>query len=294
MPHITAIGEILFDVYDNYKKLGGAPFNFIHHIKILSGYGNFVSRIGNDEYGNEIMEFFGRKNISTQYLQKDIEHPTGRALANLDEKKVPHWEIEKNCAYDYIEMNKNIENLIKDADCLYFGTLAQRNSVSRNTIQSLFNKGIKYFCDLNIRQQFYTKEIIEHSLKITNALKLNEDELILLNKLFLDVNYELISSAVRLKNDYNIDLLCVTCGEKGSYLFRDEEIDYYKPAVGKPVDTVGAGDAYAAILCMGFLNNWDLKKLNKKANDFAGKIVMIEGALPGDNDDIYTEFKTMF
>jgi fructokinase len=293
MPRITSIGEILFDVYNGYRTIGGAPFNFIYHIIKLTGKGNFISRIGNDVYGNEILNFFNSINIPAQYLQRDNEHPTGRAFANLDENKIPDWVIEKNCAYDFIEMNKDNEEVIRDTECLYFGTLAQRSPVSRNTIRSLFNQSIKYFCDLNIRQQFFTKEIIELALNTSDVLKLNEDELILLNKLFLNIKYELISSAVQLKNSYNIELLCVTCGEKGSYLFQGEGIDYYIPLVDKPLDTVGAGDAYAAILCLGFINDWDLKIINKTANDFAGRIVMISGALP-ENDKLYNEFKNNF
>jgi fructokinase len=293
MPLITSIGEILFDIYNDYKKLGGAPFNFIYHIIKLTGKGNFISRIGDDDNGEEISSFFRKNNISSVYLQTDNQHPTGRAVANLDELKIPHWVIEKNCAYDFIEPSNDIEQIIRKTDCLYFGTLAQRNSVSRKTIQSLFNRGIKYFCDLNIRQEFFTKEIIELSLKASDVLKLNEDELIIVNNLFLDNKYSLVSSAVQLKNTYNIELLCVTCGAEGSYLFKEEEIDYHTTAADKPVDTVGAGDSYAAILCLGFMNGWDLKKLNKTANDFAGKIVMIKGALP-DNDDFYKGFKNYF
>ncbi|RPI68494.1 MAG: hypothetical protein EHM47_14450 [Ignavibacteriales bacterium] len=179
-----------------------------------------------------------------------------------------------------------------NTDCLYFGTLAQRNPVSRKAIQSLFNHQIKYFCDLNIRQDFFTKEIIELSLKTSDVLKINEDELILLNNLFLSNQYDLISSSIQIKNLFNIELLCVTCGENGSYLLRNDEIDHFKPAANDPIDTVGAGDAYAAVLCIGFISGWNIKKLNSIASNFAEKIVMIKGALP-ETDDFYTELKSL-
>jgi len=290
MLQITSIGEILFDVFKDDKKLGGAPFNFIYHIIKLTGKGNIISRIGNDENGNKILNYFNSKKISSDHLQIDKQLPTGKAIVNLDEEKIPNWIIDKVCAYDFIEMKDDIDELIRKTDCLYFGTLAQRKSVSRNTIQSLFNRQIKYFCDLNIRQYYFTKEIIELSLRASDVLKINEDELVLLNNRFLHEKYDLIKSAVQIKNSYDIDLLCVTCRENGSYLFRKDEIDYYRPSVYKAVDTVGAGDAYAAVLCIGYLEEWDLKKLNKTANDFAGKIVMIRGALP-ENDEFYNEFK---
>lgn len=290
MPHITSIGEILFDIYEDVKKLGGAPFNFIYHVIKLSGNGNFISRIGNDKNGKEILKFLEDKSISSDFIQEDVEHPTGKAIANLNENKVPDWIIQEHCAYDFIENKNDINNLINKSDCLYLGTLAQRNPVSRATIQSLFNRQIKYFCDLNIRQKFYTKEIIDITLKATNILKINENELTLLNKLFINESHDLITSSVKLKNLFNIDILCVTSGEKGSYLFKLEEIDYCKPSTGKAIDTVGAGDAFAAVLCIGYLEGWELKKLNKTASDFAGEIVKIKGALPAD-DEIYNKFR---
>jgi len=291
MPAITSIGEILFDVYDKDKKIGGAPFNFIYHVIKLSGRGNFISRVGNDESGREILDFFNKKKISHKYIQIDNNYATGKATANLNENKVPNWVIEENCAYDFIKPQNNINDLIVDSDCLYFGTLAQRNNVTRETIQSLFNKEVKFFCDLNIRQKFYTKEIIELSLKASDVLKLNEDELILLNKLFLGDDYNLEKSTLKLKELFNIEMFCVTKGESGSYLFYKDDVNYCKASVEKPVDTVGAGDAYAAVLCIGYLNKLSLDELNKAANDFAGEIVKITGALPED-DNIYNRFKS--
>jgi fructokinase len=290
MPVITSIGEILFDIYKDEKRLGGAPFNFVYHILKITGKGNFISRIGKDELGQEITAYLSEHKISTDLIQIDDKHPTGKAVANLDENKIPHWEIENNCAYDFIEKTDEVDRFVSGSDCLYFGTLAQRNPVTRESVQSLFNKNIKYFCDLNIRQDFYSRRIIEASLKASDVLKLNEDELILVNNLFIKDTYEIISSAIKLRDFFGIDLLCVTCGENGSYLFRNEDIDYCKTNVTNVVDTVGAGDAYAAILCLGYLNNLSLKTVNEIANKFAGEIVKIKGALPPD-DEIYEKFK---
>jgi fructokinase len=292
MPSIASIGEILFDVYENEKKIGGAPFNFIYHVIKLSGNGNFISRVGNDENGREILDFLKNKRISTEFIQIDNNHPTGKATANLNENKVPNWIIEENCAYDFIKLQNSIDNLIASSDCLYFGTLAQRNNVSRKTIQSLFSKDVKFFCDLNIRQKFYTKEIIELSLKTSDVLKINEDELILLSNIFFADEYDLERSASKLEKLFNIDMLCVTKGENGSYLFQADKMSYCKASVEKPVDTVGAGDAYAAILCVGYLNKLSLDELNKMANDFAGEIVKVRGALPED-DGVYNKFKSV-
>ena len=149
MPQITAIGEILFDVYQDTKKLGGAPFNFIYHVKKLTGQGNFISRIGNDEPGNEIIRFLKKNNFSLSGIQTDPIHKTGAAKPKLNPDKIPEWTIEENTAYDFIEYNNEVERLIKnDSDSIYFGTLAQRRERSKTSIQKTFNQpGKKYFCD---------------------------------------------------------------------------------------------------------------------------------------------------
>jgi len=290
MKKVTSFGEILFDIYPDNRKLGGAPYNFIYHIKKLTGQGNFISRIGDDDLGKDIISHAGLSGLNS-YIQIDKNYPTGIANANLDNNKIPHWKIELNRAYDFIENNTEINQLIeKESDCLYFGTLAQRNEISRKTIQSLFGNKIKYFCDLNIRQNFYTKEIIESSLKASNAVKLNTEELDLVNNLLIKNNSGIEESAKQIMEKYKIDLLCITQGSGGAFLFQGKDSDHCKINVDNIVDTVGAGDGYAAILCLGYLNEWEISRLNKLASGFAAKIVTFSGALPGD-DSIYNEFK---
>ena len=293
MKNITSFGEILFDVYPGKKTLGGAPFNFIYHIKKLTGSGNFISRIGDDDLGKKILSLADSNELGN-YIQIDNEHLTGVANANLDKNKIPHWQIELNRAYDFIEINEQINHMIEEkTDCLYFGTLVQRNETSRKTIQSLFGKKIKYFCDLNIRQDFYSKEIIESSLIASNAVKLNIEELDLVNVLLIKEKSGIEETAKQIMKKYQIELLCVTQGSDGSFLFKGKEVDHCKINAEKIVDTVGAGDAYAAVLCLGYLNRWDISRLNKLASGFAAKIVSVPGALP-DDDLIYNEIKQSF
>lgn len=290
MKNITSFGEILFDVYPDYKKLGGAPFNFIYHIKKLTGYGNFISRVGSDNPGNEIVNLMINHGIPTKYLQIDNEHLTGSANANLDENKVPHWDISLNRSYDFIENIQILTSLIEEeTDCLYFGTLAQRGVQSRKTLNSFFGKRIKYFCDLNLRQNFYNTEIIKSSLSAANVLKLNSDELRIVLNLLLINKADEFQSAKTLSEYFEIDLVCITQGEEGAMLYRDGEMNHYKGVVENVVDTVGAGDAYAAMLCLGYLNGWSLEKINKIASEFAGEIIMVNGALP-ENDFLYDKY----
>lgn len=294
MNRITSFGEILFDVYPNGRKLGGAPFNFIYHIKKLTGKGNFISRIGNDLFGDEIFWFMRSNYMLTRFIQIDNDHPTGAAFANLDENKIPHWKIASNRAYDFIEMKESLSNLIENnTDCLYFGTLIQRSEISRNTLKSLMSFSKKHFCDLNIRQKFYTKEIIEECLRAADILKLNDEELNLLNKLFINQNGDEISIAKVIAERFEIGYVCITQGEHGAILYSDGKSDYQKAEAKNVVDTVGAGDAYAAILCLGCLYEWDISRINKLAVNFASDIVGIEGALP-QSDDFYLKYKQGF
>jgi len=292
MKRVTSIGEILFDVYPKGRTLGGAPFNFIYHIINLTGIGNFISRIGDDSYGNEIIEFLKKNKISVDYIQSDNLHKTGIAKTVLNDQKVPTFTIDLNTAYDYIEQTNDINLLINDnTDCLYFGTLAQRELQSRQTIQSLFNRNIKYFCDLNIRQNFYSDNVLEKSLRAANVLKVNIDELKVLNDFFIKDNFEINNSSGRLLSEFNIELLCVTMGEEGAILFTEDKRNKYKTKIDGIVDTVGAGDAYAALLCIGYLNEWNIEKINRIASRFAGEIIKIKGALPSENS-FYNKFRT--
>jgi fructokinase len=291
MKKITAIGEILFDVYTDKEILGGAPMNFLYHIHKIYGNGNIVSRIGTDALDKRTLSFLGRNKISTKFIQEDPFHPTGVAKVLIDENRQPSFIIETERAYDYIELTPELEKLIKEeTDCFYFGTLAQRNFVTRKTIQSSLNKAAKYFYDMNIRDNFYNKEVIELSLKATDVLKANLDELKLLNDLFLNELFEMNKTSEEIMKKFNIGTLGVTLGSDGSALFRNGDHDYYKPDHVDVVDSVGAGDAFASILCIGYLQKWNLEKINKLANNFATKICMIKGALP-ENDEVYDFIK---
>jgi len=294
MNRITSFGEVLFDVYADGRKLGGAPFNFIYHVKKLTDKGNFISRISNDLFGDEIFWFMRSNYMLTRFIQIDNDHPTGTAYANLDEEKIPHWKISSNCAYDFIELDEKLITLIEsNTDCLYFGTLIQRDEKSRNTLKSLINKKIKNFCDLNIRQHFYTKEIIKESLNASDVLKLNDDELKLVNDLFINRQADEISLAKFISEMFEIELVCITRGENGAILYLGGKSDYYKADAVNKVDTVGAGDAYAAILCAGYLEGWQISKINKIACEFASDIVGILGALPRESS-FYDKYKKEF
>jgi fructokinase len=289
--NITSIGEILFDIYPNHKKLGGAPLNFIYHINKLTDTGNLISRVGKDVLGNKIINELKHFQISTEFIQQDHLHPTGMALVTLNEDGIPNFKIEPDCAYDFIEPNNENENLINtETDCVYFGTLAQRSKTSRETIQSFFNRGLKYFADINLRQNFYNEEILSATLNAADFLKVNYDEMHVLNDLFIKTEYSTELVAFELIEKYDLNMIAVTRGENGSSIFENGKRYDYSDVEANIVDTTGAGDAFSAILCLGYLSGLEIPYINKLANDFASDICQFEGALPK-NDRVYESFR---
>lgn len=291
---ITSIGEILFDLFPTHKNLGGAPLNFIFHIHKLIGEGNIISRVGKDVLGIKVIDEIKFAGMNTDYIQIDRIHPTGVANVILDEQGNPEFEIDSDRAFDFIELNDDNKYLISnETNCLYFGTLSQRSETSRNSIQSLFNnKDIKYFCDLNIRNDFYDEEIISASLNTADFLKVNYKEMNLLNDLITQIDYNTEKVAYELMEQFNISMIAVTRGKDGSTIFENGKRYDYTSIDVKVKDTTGAGDAFAAVLCLGYLQGLEINRINKLANDFAGEICMIDGALPK-NDRIYDNFREL-
>ncbi|MBN1300734.1 MAG: hypothetical protein JW995_05925 [Melioribacteraceae bacterium] len=288
---ICAYGEILLDDYGEYSTIGGAPFNFIYHINKLYCEGHLITRVGNDEEGKGILKLLKRRSIPVELVQIDNIKPTGIVKVNLNNEKVPGFEILRDRAYDYIEYRKDADDFIENSTALlYYGTLSQRSEVSRNTLNFLRSKNVKCFYDVNLRQNFYTKEIIENSLAGADVVKMNIDELKLLNALLYNSNsINLRETADRLISQYNFDILCITMGKDGSIIFFNGSEATYKLEIENVVNTVGAGDGYSAIVAIGYLNNWSTGNIIKVANDFAGDICTIDGAVPED-DNFYDKY----
>ena len=291
--NITSIGEILFDIYPNHKRLGGAPLNFIYHVKKLTDNGNIISRVGKDVLGNKAVNDLKHSGLSFEYIQHDNLHPTGMAIVHLDDSGIPNFKIDNDSAYDFIEMNDENENLIiADTDCLYFGTLAQRSELSRKTIQSFFNRGLKYFADLNLRQNYYDEEVLSTSLKAADFIKVNYEEMHILNDIILQSEYHTEKVAYELMEKFEINMIAVTRGKDGSSIFENGKRYDHSNVDVKVVDTTGAGDAFAAVLCVGYLHGLEIPYINKLANDFASEICQFEGALPK-YDRIYESFREL-
>lgn len=286
MKNITAIGEVLFDNYPEYKKLGGAPFNFAYHINKLMGNVNFISAVGNDEEGKEIINFMKQCGMNINHIQIN-NYRTGLVNVNLNNEKIPAFEILENRAYDFIESDKI--KMSKDIDLFYFGTLAQRCSASRTAIQQLLINQRKVFYDVNIRQKFFSKEILNESLHKSDIVKLNKEELEVILDLFQFEKTNLIEQdSLKVINRFGIEILIVTLGKEGSIVFGDK-ISYQNKKVNCVIDTVGAGDAYSAMFAASLLKNEDIDLCNKLAVEFAADICQVEGAIPSE-DKIYESY----
>lgn len=287
---ITSIGEILFDIYGDIKTIGGAPFNFIYHINRFMDNTIFISAIGKDNEGKKIFNFLLDENISTEFIKINQTKPTGRVIVELNEDKIPEYNIKTDVAYDFIELSENEKNkILKTSQMIYFGSLCQRNEVSRKTIQSLFNTEALLFCDINLRQNYYSKKIIEDSLNSCNILKLNETELDLITNLCFKESQSYLKNVTNILTKYNIDYISVTKGNNGADIFSKNGSVSYKSEIINVVDTVGAGDAYSAILALGILNNIEIDKTNSLATSFAAEVCKQKGALIN-NSKIYDKY----
>ena len=290
------IGEILFDLFPNYKRLGGAPFNFAYHLKNFGFDVRFVSKIGMDDAGKEILHKLELARFNLDDIQTDEVHPTGSVNVQLDNRGGPRFDIISDVAYDYVEFIPEYHSsLINTAQMVYFGTLVQRSQAGFENLQAFISHTdpeTLNFYDINLRPGCYSNVIIEKSLSKTDILKLNSEELDKLRQMLsLDMNEnELVN---HLMEKYSIRSVSLTKGKSGSELFTEQGCFNSEPAETiTVVDTVGAGDAYAAMLAAGLLKKWRPEEILERALLFASRVCEIKGAIP-ESASFYKPFKAL-
>lgn len=294
---ILALGEILYDHFPGYRRVGGAPLNFSWHLKKLGYSVQLISRVGDDQEGRDLLKLLKENGFSEGDIQVDPVHPTGAVNVSVDGRGVPTFEILPGAAFDYLEMDETVESALKDGpDLIYHGTLVQRTTKGRLFMEELFSRAdthSRFLCDLNLRPGCWSFDVVEASLARANVLKLSDDEL----KAIADITGEDVSgkdACRRLMERYGIDLLALTKGDQGSEIHGRHGSSSIGPVKGLEVaDTVGAGDAYSSILAAGYLGGWHPEKILKAATIFSAKICGIEGAFP-DTDLFYSEFMEEF
>ena len=220
--------------------------------------------------------------VNTSYVFESKEHKTGRVNVSLNNQGKPIYEIIENVAWDHIPFTPNIQKLSQTLDAVCFGTLAQRSSVSRKTIQTFLQNmpkdSLKIF-DVNLRQSFYSKKLIEESLQLANILKLSDEELPVLAD-FFNLEGDVPDQIKKIQIKFDLDLVAYTRGANGSLLLSKSETDDFPGLTANVIDSVGAGDSFTASLCIGLLRGWSLDKINLFANKVASFVCSQKGATP--------------
>ncbi|MCX7717349.1 MAG: carbohydrate kinase [Candidatus Sumerlaeaceae bacterium] len=290
---VVAIGEVLWDVYEHKRHLGGAPFNFIYTCYSLGARASLISRVGNDEAGAEIVRLMSEHGMVTDLIQIDDERPTGTVQVRLDRAGVPTFTIAENVAWDHIELPAEAIEAVRQADIVCFGTLAQRTPMSARTITKALNRtkpGALRLLDLNLRQNFYTESLVRDSLSEAGILKLDESEMKTLCAMFgLEGSSE--SCALWLLDQFALDIVVLTMGARGASAWRGREfahVDGLRVAVH---DTVGCGDAFAAAFALNLASGASLADALRAANIVGGYLALCDGATPALSPEILTEFE---
>lgn len=283
---IIGLGELLWDVFPNRKELGGAPANFAYMVSLLGEEGVVASRVGRDRLGNSAARRLARLGLSQESLQLDTEHPTGTVQITLAEDGQPKFEFPPEVAWDYLEFTPQWQALASRAAAVCFGSLAQRAANSRKTIhaflQALPAKALKVF-DVNLRQEFFTAEILRESAQVADIMKVNHEELLHVAILLGYKTDSKDAPAKWLLEHCNLKLVCVTEGPHGSFLMAEDGLHKHPGFPTEVVDTVGAGDAFTAALVHHYLRGASLDEMNDAANRMGSWVASQAGATPKPN-----------
>lgn len=279
---IIGLGEVLWDLLPAGRQLGGAPCNFAFHCRQLGHASAIVSRVGTDQLGRDLREAVRQLGLPNTHLQDDPYRPTGTVQVALDERGVPEFTITPDVAYDHLAWHADLEALFAQARAVCFGTLAQRHPVARATIQRALaaaaNALVVY--DVNLRQDYYSREIIETSLAASRWVKLNEDELIVLRDLLGLRGPAPADTLEDLRQLYRLELAALTRGERGCLLVAGAETIDVPGVPVAVVDTVGAGDAFTAGLVVETLAGRPLREAATFANRLAARVAAAAGGTP--------------
>ncbi len=277
---VICYGEVLWDIFPNKTKPGGAPMNVAYHLKKIGIDSKMISRVGADKYGNELLQVLEEWGISTLNCQLDKVNQTGVVNAIANEDHEMSYIIKENVAWDHINFSEKHIELVETADAFVFGTLITRSEASRETLYKLLDYARYKVFDINLRPPFFDQESIEYLLKRCNLLKLNESELQLLNSWYHDENLNEHDCVQFLQSTYNIDEIIVTKGSKGATYY-DQENEYYFPANKVEVkDTVGSGDSFLAAFLAKKIQNESIETGMFYATALGAYVTSQEGACP--------------
>lgn len=280
---VVGMGEALWDVLPEGKKIGGAPANFAYHVSQFGLPSCVVSAVGEDALGKEIVDNFTSKGLNQ--LIAEVPYPTGTVQVEIDQAGVPQYEIKENVAWDNIPYTAHLESLAEKTRAVCFGSLAQRNVVSRNTINRFLdampqNDDTLVVFDVNLRQGFYNKEILCNSMKRCNILKINDEELVTVSRMFGYPGIDLQDKCWILLGKYNLKMLILTCGINGSYVFTPGNVSFQPTPKVEVADTVGAGDSFTAAFISSILKGKSVAEAHSLAVQTSAFVCTRKGAMP--------------
>lgn len=306
--YIVGLGEILFDCLPDGKKLGGAPANFAYHVSQFGLNGIAVSAIGKDADGEDIKQILADV-PSLKYHLEEVAEPTGTVQVTLSGNGIPQYDICLGVAYDNIPWTPAIENIAKNARAVCFGSLAQRTMITRTTVlrflETMPQLGTLKVFDINLRQNWYSKEVIEESLRHCNVLKINDEEIIMVcklldlgtiegvdpaNELLQPVSFEdQVRDLIRI---YDLQMVVLTCGAFGSYVVTADAISFQATPKVKVADTVGAGDSFTGSFCAAILAGKSIPEAHQIAVTVSAFVCSQHGAMPKYPQEIIDKLKS--
>lgn len=280
---VVGMGEALWDILPEGKKIGGAPANFAYHVSQFGLPGCVVSAIGDDALGKEIIENFTSKGLNHHIAT--VPYPTGTVQVEIDPAGIPQYEIKENVAWDNIPYTDSLEQLAARTRAVCFGSLAQRNVVSCNTINRFLDAMPKsddslVVFDVNLRQGFYNKDILYNSMSRCNILKINDEELVTVSRIFGYPGIDLQDKCRILLDKFNLDVLILTCGVNGSYVFVPDNVSFLPTPQVEVADTVGAGDSFTAAFVANILKGRSVVEAHAKAVETSAYVCTKNGAMP--------------
>ena len=280
---VVGMGEALWDILPEGKKIGGAPANFAYHVSQFGLDSCVVSAVGNDALGKEIIENLTSKGVNHHI--NEVPYPTGTVQVEIDQAGIPQYDIKENVAWDNIPYTASLKELAENTRAFCFGSLAQRNVVSRETIYSYLDampqtdETLVVF-DVNLRQGFYSKEILCSSMQRCNILKINDEELVTVSRMFGYPGIDLQDKCWILLGKYNLKMLILTCGINGSYVFTPGRVSYQPTPKVEVADTVGAGDSFTAAFIASILRGKSVAEAHQVAVATSAFVCTKNGAMP--------------
>ena len=279
--YVVGLGEVLWDVLPDGKKLGGAPANFAYHAGQFGLNAIAVSALGEDKLAEETIEQLEGKGLN--YTMPRVPYPTGTVQVELDDEGIPTYDIKENVAWDNIPFTDEVKAVAENTLAVCWGSLAQRNVVSRETIYKFLDNTpsdcLKIF-DINLRQNFYTKEVLCESMKRCNILKINDEELIQIGRMFGYPGLDIENKCWLILGKYNLDMLVLTCGVNGSYVFTPGEVSFIETPKVEVADTVGAGDSFTGAFVASILKGKSVKEAHELAVKVSAFVCTQNGAMP--------------